>query len=705
MLLEEVGVRLRVRIGIDVGGTFTKAVAIDVATGKIVGKKTIHTTHNSRLGVSEGVVKALRLLLKENSISKDAIELVAHSTTQAVNALLEGDVAKVGIIGMGVGMDKKNVIKRTNIKDIRLGDKHIRTCYRFLDTSHILQEQEVDDAIKELKQEGAEVIVASEAFSVDDASNEAFVVKRARMLDIPATAGYELTGIYGLEIRTLTAAINASILPKTIATANYVEQALKQEGIDVNLMIMKGDGGITDIHTFRTKPILTILSGPAASVAGALLYLKIVNGIFVEVGGTSTNICVIKNGRPELRYVTIMDHPTCIRSLDVRVIGVAGGSMIRVKDNKVYDVGPRSAHIANLKYSCFAEPEEIKEGEIVLISPKQDDPKDYVAIKAKDRLYAITNTCIANALGLIKERDYAYANQESARIALSKLADMLDMDMNELANKILAIASKKAKKVIDKLIKDYEIDKDNMMIIGGGGGASVLVPYLAKYMNMDYNIAPNAEVISSIGVATSMIREEIERSINKPDPKIISMLVEDAKARVIAKGALPESIIINTEYIAERGILRVIASGIAALDSNYIDAREINDEQAIELARKVMKSNDIKLILSNKNYFVFNAKIIKKGFLSKKVKNSIMVIDRYGRVRLMLENGKILEKDEIANSIERYLDLSNDLAPQIYLIDDSRLLDFSSITSPEHIINAIREEVRKCSNAIAIVKV
>src|SRR5512145_1811520 len=130
----------RVRIGVDVGGTFTKSVAIDMDTGRIIGKVTVPTSHFSQEGVSTGIVESLIKLIRKEGITESNIELISHSTTQAVNALLEGDTTKVGIIGMGVGLEKSNVVKRTNIKDIELSpNKQLHTCYRFLDTSKYLE--------------------------------------------------------------------------------------------------------------------------------------------------------------------------------------------------------------------------------------------------------------------------------------------------------------------------------------------------------------------------------------------------------------------------------------------------------------------------------------------------------------------------------------------------------------------------------------
>ena len=695
----------RIRIGIDVGGTFTKAVAIDMIHGRIIDKVTVPTTHLSNQGVSTGILQALTILMEKHSIHNSEIEIISHSTTQAVNALLEGDTAKVGIIGMGVGLDRSNVIKRTDIKSPQLESKsYLKTCYRFLDTSHYLEPDKIRSTISQLKQEGAQALVVSEAYGVDDPSNEKFVVDNS---DIPAIAGHELTGIYGLEIRTLTAAINASILPKAISTAEFVESAVREKkGINAPLMVMKGDGGVTDMKTFQIKPIVTVLSGPAASVAGALLHLRILNGVFIEVGGTSTNICMIKDGKPQIQYVTIMQHPTCMRSLDVRVAGVAGGSLVRLSSNskKIVDVGPRSAHIAGLQYSCFAEPEELEGGELVTFQPKDGDPADYAAIRGKDgKLFAITNTCAANSLGLIEKGDYAEGNQTSARAAISILSEKLGTNLEVISKSILDISANKILDIIIPMLKQYKLKpgQSNITIVGAGGGASVLSPYVAKYLKFSYKLAANAEVISSIGVAAAMIYEELERTIINPNPDDVSLLIEDVKQAALSKGALPESIIVQSKYISERSILRVTAVGNMSLDIGTSNAKEISREEANVLACELFGDRErnytTKRIFDMNNYHVFACEMETKKLFLKSKKQSLLILDKYGRIKLSVDNAAIFSgrKEEVAEKIESVLfksnDKNHDLSPQVHILDDTRLVDFSSLTAPEHVSKAVHD--------------
>jgi N-methylhydantoinase A len=690
----------KIRVGIDVGGTFTKAIAIDIASGTFIGKTTVPTTHNSERGVADGIIIALRDLIQHFSIERSEIELISHSTTQAVNALLEGDTVKVGIIGMGVGLEKSNVVKRTNIKNVELSlHKYLHTCYRFMDTSKYLDINEITFTIASLKKEGADVLVVSEAYGVDDPSNEKYVMNYS---DIPITGGHELTGIYGLEIRTLTAAINAGIMPKAISTAKYVEEAVRKENISCPIMIMKGDGGVTDIDTFKNKPILTILSGPAASVAGALLYSHILHGVFIEIGGTSTNISIIKNGKPEIRYVSIMDHPTCIRSVDVRVAGVAGGSLIRISNQKIIDVGPRSAHIAGLRYSCFVEPHELENARIITFKPNETDPDDYVCIEtANNKKIAITNTCAANALGLIQKEDYAFGNQRSAIKSLSLLGEKMGVDYQTIAGMILDFSIKKILHIMEPMIKEYHLDENKIILVGGGGGASVLVPYMATKCKFTHEIAKNAEVVSSIGVAAAMIYEEIEKTIDNPGPHDVSNVIEEVKKRALDRGAVPESISIQTEFVKERTLLRGIATGNVELDIGKNNRKEINEKEASAIACSILDSNHVQPILNMKNYFGFTCETIKKQFFVKKRKNPIVILDKFGRIRLMLENAKIISgnkkiKNEIDTMIHQLMDKSNEeLAPQIHILDDMKIVDFSSLISPDHLIDALKNEIDK----------
>jgi len=392
---------LKVRIGIDVGGTFTDAVAINNDTYEIIGTVKLPTTHTAKEGVAKGIIEVLKKLMNDNNIKPEDVLFIAHGTTQATNALLEGDVVPVGIVTIGKGLEGIKSKSDTNIGDIELAPgKFLRTFNKYIEINDDF-DRSIENSILELKHENVGSIVAAEAFSVDNPERENKVMEISENQGLPATATHEITKLYGLKIRTRTAVVNGSILPKMIDTANMTEESVKKSGIKAPLMIMRCDGGVMDVAEVRKRPILTMLSGPAAGVAGALMYEKISDGIFLEVGGTSTDISVIRNGKVMVNYAEIGGHKTYLNSLDVRTVGIAGGSMVRLGEKGIEDVGPRSAHIAGLPYSVYADPDEIIEPEIVYIKPKESDPDNYVAIKSKNgKMFAVTVSCAANILGL-----------------------------------------------------------------------------------------------------------------------------------------------------------------------------------------------------------------------------------------------------------------------------------------------------------------
>ena len=506
-----------VRVGIDVGGTHTKAVAINEANGEIIAKASVKTTHDDQYGVAKGVVDAFKKCLTENNISSQNVSFIAHSTTQSTNALIEGDVAKVVIIGLGKGFFEGLFTSiQTKLNDILLdkeSKKYINTKHIYFDVNNLNMDKLIK-TLKEIKQEGLEVIVASQAFGVDDDFYEDVVCEIAKQEGLNATKASSITKMYGLTRRTRTAVINASILPKMLQTADLTEQAIKGMGVNVDLMIMRGDGGVMEIGEMRKRPVLTMLSGPAASVMGALMYLRASNGIYFEVGGTTTNIGVIKNGRPAIDYSEVGGYKTHISSLDVKVLGVAGGSMIRANKHGIVDVGPRSAHIAGLEYSAFTDEAKLDGGKIVFFSPKKGDPGDYVKVLLKNgEEITITNTCAANALKIVKEEHFSYGNYNSAYKAIKLLADYMDKDVFEVATAILDKSYRKIEPVIMELIQKYNLDSDQISLVGVGGGAASLIIYVANKMKLNYSIPKNAEVISSIGVALSLVRDVVERVI------------------------------------------------------------------------------------------------------------------------------------------------------------------------------------------------
>lgn len=674
----------KVRMGIDVGGTYTKCVAMDNLTHEIIGKNEVKTTHDDPRGVAAGVVQSFKNCLQDNNIAPEDVVFVAHSTTQATNAFIEGDVAPVGVFGVsGGGLEGLLAKKQLNIGDIILDEKvnrKIPVQTIFLKKKQ-LNDNTIDSAIDELISKGSRVIVASMAFGVDSMDEEQRIQGRAQQKDIPVTMASDITKLYGLTRRTRTAAMNAAILPKMMATANATEQSVREAGVTVPLMIMRGDGGVMEINEMRKRPILTALSGPAASVMGSLMYLRASNAIYFEVGGTTTNIGVIKNGRPGVDYANIGGHDTYISSLDVRILGCAGGSMVRINDHDVVDVGPRSAHIAGCEYACFTPEEEIVDPEIVMLSPRPGDPDDYVAVRLKNgKLICFTNTDAANVLGLVDEQYFAHGNANSARRAMRPVADRLGITIEELATRILDKDYEKVSACIDALAEKYELDRNAMRFVGCGGGAAALVPYCAKKMELHYSIPENAEVISSIGVALAMVRDVVERVIPSPTQDDIRAIKAEAVDKAISSGADPSSVEVHIDIDSNTGKVSAIATGSTEVKTADL-LKEVGPGEAKDLAIEDFGEGveDIDLATASDKFFVFQGK--------KDHKTPIRVVDRKGFVKVQASNSFVEKvpisqyRDEVERLWEDMATFASDsiMRPDFFICVGPRVCDYSAI--------------------------
>ncbi len=673
-----------VRMGIDVGGTHTKAVAVDNETHEIIGKSSVKTTHDDPKGVAAGVVKCFRNCLKENNIRPEDVVFVAHSTTQATNALIEGDVAQVGIIGMAKGgLEGLLAKKQTKLKNIDLGNgKEIKIINSFMNTKKMTEES-VLEVIDSLKQNGAQVIVPSMAFGVDDGKLEKLVYEEAGKLGIPTTMASDITKLYGLTRRTRTAAINASILPKMLDTANSTESSVREAGVGVSLMIMRGDGGVMEISEMKKRPVLTMLSGPAASVMGSLMYLRASNGVYFEVGGTTTNIGVIKNGRPAIDYSIVGGHPTYINSLDVRVLGVAGGSMVRADKSGILDVGPRSAHIAGLDYSVFTDPDKIRSPKVEFFSPKPGDPADYVSVRLENgERVTITNSCAANVLGLVKPEHFSYGSREAAGKAMQALADYCGTTAEDIAKQIMEKAYAKIEPVILFLAEKYKLEKDQISLVGVGGGAASLIVYFAEKMGLKYSIPENAEVISSIGVALSMVRDVVERIIPSPTKEAINTIKLEAMNKAIESGATPESVEIHIDIDPQTSKVTAIATGSTEVKTTDL-LKECNEEELKQLAAGDMRISPGQTQLMEKNGYVY---IYGESKDKEGEPGAIRILDTKGFIKVQRGHAAAV-KTTAGEYLDTVKKLWEDMAvyqteliarPDYYLCIGARVMDFTA---------------------------
>ncbi|MFG3257508.1 hydantoinase/oxoprolinase family protein [Streptomyces sp. NPDC048172] len=701
----------RIRVGIDVGGTFTDAVAVDSATLELVAQVKVPTSHHHADGVAHGIVEALDRLLQHVGCDPDDVAFLAHGTTQATNALLEGDVAPVGLLGIGTGPGALPTRRLAGLARLELvPGKRFPLHYAHIEDPG--DSAAVRAAVEQVAAAGAEVLVASEPFSVDLPDGEEAVIETARPYGLPMTAAHEITSLYGLRKRTRTAVVNAAILPKMLATADLVDSSIAAAGVTAPLMVMRCDGGVMSLAEMRRRPLLTVLSGPAAGVAGALMRERVSEGVFLETGGTSTDISVIRRGKVAVRHATILGKPSYLSALDVRTVGVGGGSMVRLGGaggaggagggprRTVHAVGPRSAHIAGLPYACYAKPEDLEGARLATASPLDGDPGDYAVLDADGGRFALTMTCAANALGRVPEGDFAACDPAVARTALAPLAEALGTDVEGAATRILDAGVRQVREVVDAMVRDYRLDRDAAVLVGGGGGAASVTPHLAAAMGLTGRIAEHSEVISPIGVAMALVREQIERIIPGATQEQILGVRGDAEAAVVAQGAAPAAVEVEVTVDPQTNTVRAIATGATELRTQD-RAHRADDAERLSAAAASLKTDPaaVDVLAATPAHTVYGTELRRRF---RRSRHPVRVLDADGVVRLHAADARIAtttaaQAPEVLAELIRESTTYGDggvRAPALRLLLGSRIADLSGVLDAEPLLALARSELR-----------
>ncbi|AET69831.1 N-methylhydantoinase A/acetone carboxylase, beta subunit [Desulfosporosinus orientis DSM 765] len=316
-------------LGIDTGGTFTDGVLLDLNTSEVVAKAKAFTTRGN---LSIGIQECIENL---NWLDMNQIRLVSLSTTLATNTVVEGRGGEVGLILIGhepIGnLPTQMVVSVTGGHDIKGNPKAD------------LDVDQVQRAALTMKDK-VETIAVSGYLSIRNPEHELITQKIIKdLIDVPVVCAHQLTSELGFHDRTVTACLNARLLPVIAELMRAVKKVLDVKNIQAPLMIVKGDGSLMNEKVALTKPIETILSGPAASIVGATFLTGVNNAIVLDMGGTTTDIAILKNGKPMLNRegAVVGGWRTQVEAADIYTYGLGGDSYVQVLPNGNVEIGPR----------------------------------------------------------------------------------------------------------------------------------------------------------------------------------------------------------------------------------------------------------------------------------------------------------------------------------------------------------------------------
>ena len=481
-------------VGIDMGGTHIDGAIID--NGNVI--KTIKNITDKH-DLFKSIHTTLQQLLED--IDHKKITRINLSTTISTNAIVEKKISKVGMIvqsGPGRNYDFSDAGDQVEFIDGYID--HRGTVVKNISKNEL-------DHIKTsfIKNDIDSVGVVSK-FSTRNPCHEKQISDMLTDNFDSITMGHILSGKLNFPRRVNTTYLNAAVNRTFRTFADNIIKAIKEEGINVPIYVLKADGGTMNLQTAKKKPVETILSGPAASFMGlSALFSESEDGVLLDVGGTTTDIFFLKDGVQlfEPLGISIDNRKTLIRSIYSVSIGLGGDSFVRVEDKNI-TIGPQ------------------RMGRPIAFGGKHLTPTDAMVFLDK----------------------ISVGNKEKATLAVEKLAEQLSLSSTETAHKILDEMARLIKEKVDdlvskinespvytikKLLEDEKIEPKFINIVGGP--AKILAPFLKEKFGINVKYPKRYEVANAVGAALAKPTLEINMHADT-ERRILSVPEVDIYERI-----------------------------------------------------------------------------------------------------------------------------------------------------------------------------
>ena len=315
-------------LGVDTGGTYTDAVILEDEERVIAFSKALTTHSDLSLGIGSAIKKAV----KQRNTAPEKISLVSLSTTLATNALVEGQGDRVAFIMIGF---KDSDLEQHSIFDALKGDPFLVIegghNYAGFEKSP-LEKNKLSRWVSEIK--GVSAYAVCSQFAVRNPEHELEAAEIIRKLtDKPVSLSHQISAKLNGPKRALTAVLNARLIALIDVLIIKAEHVIKSLGILAPLMVVRGDGALISAAQAREKPIETILSGPAASIVGARWLTGETEAIISDIGGTTTDIAVLKGGKPAIdpRGASVGPYRTMVEAVAMYTFGLGGDSEVKLR--------------------------------------------------------------------------------------------------------------------------------------------------------------------------------------------------------------------------------------------------------------------------------------------------------------------------------------------------------------------------------------